>query len=91
MTIGKHDFDKEAAVWMSIPYESALANDVCTAISENTPLNTSMNALDFGCGTGLLTLRLAPLVRSITGMDSSRGMLDVLRAKIAKQNLANVS
>ena len=90
MTIGKHDFDKEAAVWDEHPVRVSLANDVCTAISENTPLNTSMNALDFGCGTGLLTLRLAPLVRSITGMDSSRGMLDVLRAKIAKQNLANV-
>ena len=90
MTIGKHDFDKEAALWDKHPVRIRLASDVCEAISANAPLNTSMNALDFGCGTGLLTLRLAPLVRSITGIDSSQGMLDALRAKIAKQNLANV-
>ncbi len=90
MTIGKHDFNKEAALWDGHPERIRLANEVCRAISANAPLNASMNALDFGCGTGLLTLRLAPLVGSITGVDSSRGMLDVLRAKIAKQNLANV-
>ena len=90
MTIGKHDFDKEAALWDEHPARIRLANDVCSAISANAPLNTAMNALDFGCGTGLLTLRLSPLVGSITGVDSSRAMLDVLRAKIAKRNLANV-
>lgn len=90
MTIGKHDFDKDAAVWDEHPVRISLVNDICTAISENAPLNTAMNALDFGCGTGLLTLRLAPAVGYITGMDSSQGMLDVLRAKIARQNLANI-
>ena len=90
MTIGKHDFDKDAAVWDEHPVRISLVNDICTAISENAPLNTAMNALDFGCGTGLLTLRLAPAVGYITGMDSSQGMLDVLRAKIARQDLANI-
>ena len=91
MTVGKRDFDKAAALWDEQPARIGLANGVFTAISENAPLNTAMNALDFGCGTGLLTLRLAPLVGSITGVDSSRGMLDVLQAKIAKKNLANVA
>ncbi len=90
MTIGKHDFNKEAALWDEQPIRIRLANDVCSAISANALLNTTMNALDFGCGTGLLTLRLAPLVGFITGIDSSRGMVDILRGKIAKQNLANV-
>ncbi len=49
-----------------------------------------MDALDFGCGTGLLTLRPQPLARSITGMDSSPAMLEVLKDKIAKSGLANV-
>ncbi len=49
-----------------------------------------MDVLDFGCGTGLLTLELQPLVHSITGVDSSRGMLDVLQAKVKDGNLANV-
>lgn len=49
-----------------------------------------MNIMDFGCGTGLLALRLRPLVRSVTGVDSSQGMLDVFNAKIAKLKLNNV-
>jgi 2-polyprenyl-3-methyl-5-hydroxy-6-metoxy-1,4-benzoquinol methylase len=46
--------------------------------------------MDFGCGTGLLTFSLQPLVRSITGVDSSQGMLDVFKTKIKEQNLNNV-
>ncbi len=49
-----------------------------------------MDILDFGCGTGLLTLHFQPLARSVTGLDSSPGMLDALKAKIRDQNLANV-
>ena len=45
--------------------------------------------LDFGCGTGLLTLQLQPLVHSITGLDSSSGMLAVLKRKIDGLKLAN--
>jgi 2-polyprenyl-3-methyl-5-hydroxy-6-metoxy-1,4-benzoquinol methylase len=37
--------------------------------------------LDFGCGTGLLTERLAPACRSIVAVDTSPAMLAVLRAK----------
>jgi ubiquinone/menaquinone biosynthesis C-methylase UbiE len=46
--------------------------------------------MDFGCGTGLLTLQLQPFVHSITGADSSKGMLDMLRAKLAKLTMHNV-
>ena len=49
-----------------------------------------MDVLDFGCGTGLLILTLQPLVRSMTGVDSSQGMLDVLNAKIKNQDLTQV-
>jgi len=86
----RRDFDKEAAAWDENPARVRLAKDVADAISRHVTLRTDMEVLDFGCGTGLLTLRLAPLVRSITGVDSSQGMLDVLAAKTAKQNLPNV-
>jgi len=49
-----------------------------------------MDVMDFGCGTGLVALALQPLVRSVTGIDSSQGMLDVLAAKIARGGLGNV-
>ena len=49
-----------------------------------------MDALDFGCGTGLVTLQLQPFLHSITGVDGSQGMIDILKQKIEKKNLTNV-
>ena len=37
--------------------------------------------LDFGCGTGLLTEKLAPLVGEVVATDTSPKMIDVLRRK----------
>lgn len=37
--------------------------------------------LDFGCGTGLLSEKLAPLVKEIIAVDTSQKMIDVLRGK----------
>ncbi len=37
--------------------------------------------LDFGCGTGLLTEKLAPLVGEVIAIDTSHKMIDVLRGK----------
>lgn len=86
----KRDFDKEAARWDEDPGRVKLANDIADALIEEIRPSPGMDVLDFGCGTGLVTLRLAPLVRSVTGMDSSGGMLDVLGAKIAKYGVRNV-
>jgi ubiquinone/menaquinone biosynthesis C-methylase UbiE len=46
-----------------------------------------MDVLDYGCGTGLLGLFLLPHVRSVTGADSSSGMLQVLKDKIRSGGL----
>jgi len=86
----KRDFDKAAASWDQNPTRLKLAGDVALAISQQVRLTPDVDVLDFGCGTGLLTLHLQPMVRSITGVDSSEGMLAVLREKIAQRNLANV-
>ena len=39
--------------------------------------------LELGCGTGRITLPLARQGVDVTGMDASRAMLEVLRAKLA--------
>lgn len=90
MSREKRDFDKEAAAWDENPARVKLADDVLAAMVRQVSPGAGMAAVDFGCGTGLLTLRLAPLVRSITGVDSSQGMLGVLAAKVAKGNVTNV-
>ena len=40
-------------------------------------------AMEFGCGTGLIGLELTDLFSSIIFLDSSQGMIDELRRKIA--------
>jgi 2-polyprenyl-3-methyl-5-hydroxy-6-metoxy-1,4-benzoquinol methylase len=86
----RKDFNKEAAQWDSNPGRVKLANDIADAIIREAAPAPGMDALDFGCGTGLVTLRLQPLVRSITGADSSPGMLAVLENKVKAQGLTNV-
>ncbi|MGZ8982479.1 MAG: class I SAM-dependent DNA methyltransferase [Methylotenera sp.] len=86
----RKDFDKEAAQWDTNPFRTKLASQVAAAIIREIQPSLEMKVLDFGCGTGLLTLKLQPLVKSITGADSSHGMLGVLKDKIKTQGLTNV-
>jgi 2-polyprenyl-3-methyl-5-hydroxy-6-metoxy-1,4-benzoquinol methylase len=89
MNTGNRDFDKEAASW-DTPPRVQLAEDVARAIVEHVPLSAEMDVLDFGCGTGLVSLALRPRVRSVTGVDSSQGMLDIFDRKLAQANIPGV-
>ena len=84
MSSAKRNFDKESATWEQEPRRVKLAGDIARAISEAIKPNRNMDVLDFGCGTGLLSVELYPYVRSVTGVDSSQGMLDIFNRKIAK-------
>jgi ubiquinone/menaquinone biosynthesis C-methylase UbiE len=86
----KRDFDQEAAKWDQIPGRVKVVRDIAQSMLRKIILTPDMDVLDFGCGTGLLTFALQPFVRSITGVDSSHGMLDVFKTKIKEQNLSNV-
>jgi 2-polyprenyl-3-methyl-5-hydroxy-6-metoxy-1,4-benzoquinol methylase len=86
----KRDFDQEAVNWDRVPGRVKVAQDIAQSMIREITLTPDMDVLDFGCGTGLLTVALQPFVRSITGVDSSQGMLDVFKTKIKEQNLSNV-
>lgn len=90
MSYNPKDFDKAAATWDLAPQRLKLVEDVSLAIAAEVALTPDLEVLDFGCGTGLLTLRLQPLVGRITGADTSRGMLDTLREKLKVQGIGNV-
>lgn len=83
-------FDDRAQTWDEQPRRVQLAHDIFAALERQIPLQRDWTALDYGCGTGLLTLALAPRVRRVAAVDSSRGMLDVLAKKAAAAGVSNV-
>lgn len=85
----RKNFDKEAEKWDANPGRVKLASEVASAIIREVNPTANMEVLDFGCGTGLVTLKLQPLVKMITGIDNSLGMLGMLQKKIEMQGLTN--
>ncbi len=49
-----------------------------------------MTAVDLGCGSGQLTLRLAPRVASVVAVDVSQRMIDLLAENAAAEGVTNV-
>jgi len=47
---------------------------------------STLSVLDIGCGTGLLSLSLAPLVHDLTAVDAAEGMIAVLSSKLSSSN-----
>lgn len=84
------NFDQDARQWDEHPGKLKMAGDAAAAILREVTLTADMDVMDFGCGTGLLGLKLLPQVKSLTAVDSSQGMLAVLRDKIEAQGLTNV-
>ena len=90
MVTDKKDFEAAAAGWDENPGRVKLAWEVAETIIRMAQPQREMHIADFGCGTGLLSLKLQPLVASVTGIDSSPGMLDIFKAKIAAGRFTNV-
>jgi len=78
---GTEHFDQAASTWDRADRRVALAEAVVAAIAARIPLTRDLSVLDFGCGTGLVTLALAPRVGRISGADTSPGMLRELATK----------
>ena len=77
------DFDAKAKEWDNDPVKLERAAAVAAAIRNRVRLSPDLSALEYGCGTGLLSFALSRELGSITLADSSAGMLAVLREKIA--------
>ena len=84
-------FDSKAAEWDASAVRAALADAVSRAIIAHMPVSRPSRALEFGCGTGLVTLRVAPGCGMLVAADTSREMLKVLNEKIASAHVTNVS
>lgn len=84
------NFDERAKDWDSDPMKVDRARSVANAIRAAVDAYPGMTALEYGCGTGLLSFFLKDDFTSITLADTSQGMLEVLSDKIRVSNAANM-
>lgn len=63
-------------------YRIQRAQAVGDAIGKSVNIDPQHNVLEFGCGTGLVTMTLIDRIGNITLVDTSEGMLKQLRQKM---------
>ena len=85
----KHDFNRKAETFDS-PKNIFLASLVCQAVEKQIALLSDKEILDFGGGTGLLTLPLAKQAKFVTLVDISEKMLEQARLKAEQQDIKNI-
>ena len=78
------NWDDYAEGWNENPDVVDYSNRAFTTLSNIKDLNT-LSVLDFGCGTGLLTEKMADEGASVVAVDPSEKMTQVLAAKNLKQ------
>lgn len=86
----KSRFDEAAAQWDQNPERVELARAVGAAIIDRVQPQPGWRALDYGAGTGLLTLRLQPHLGWVVALDTSQQMLDMLARKLVQAGITNV-
>lgn len=74
-------FEEKAQDWDVNDTVRGLSNGIGAAILENVNLDDSMQVMDFGAGTGLITAQVANKVDMVTAVDVSESMLEKLAAK----------
>ena len=85
----KHDFNHKAETFDS-PKNIFLANLVYQAVEKQLDAPSDKEILDFGGGTGLLSLPLAKQAKSVTLVDISEKMLEQARLKAEQQEIKNI-
>lgn len=83
------NFDEDAKTW-DTDKRIKIAKAAAYEISKSININEDYSAMDFGCGTGLISFNLYDRFKNITLIDSSKGMIDVLNSKIEKYKIDNM-
>jgi ubiquinone/menaquinone biosynthesis C-methylase UbiE len=82
-------FDDEAKDWDNDPKKTERAIVFAKEIIDYIKPDKTLDALEFGCGTGLLSFQLKDYFKTITLADNSEGMIKVLVDKIVKEGVDN--
>ncbi len=90
---GNERFNAEAAAWDSNPFVHRASSLALKAILARFPTlkplapgspNLGLDILEIGCGTGLLSVIIAPYAHHVVAIDAAHGMIEVLKQKLSK-------
>ncbi|WP_321994074.1 class I SAM-dependent methyltransferase [Clostridium butyricum] len=83
------DFDIQSITWDDERRKNR-AKLIAQEISKSIQIEKQYTALEFGCGTGLISFCLNDKFEMITLVDTSKGMVDVLNSKINEFEIDNM-
>jgi len=88
----KKQQDSAEKFWDSVSKRTAKSPALNTIVQKGEVyFNPDDVVLDFGCGSGDITLAIAQRVRMIYGIDTSQGMIEVANRKVKEQNCSNIT
>lgn len=80
------DWDIKASGFNERVHNSPYVNDFISRMN----LDGAKSLLDVGCGPGTLVLPLSKALKSVTAIDFSQNMIDILKENIKEQNAFNI-
>ena len=83
------DFNIQAVCWDN-EKRTKRAKVIAEQIAHTVELKKYYSALEFGCGTGLISFNLYDKLNDITCIDISKGMIDTLNSKIKQHKVNNM-
>lgn len=83
------NFDDRAITWDD-EYRVKRAKIISQEIKRSIPIKENCTALEFGCGTGLISFNLHDTFKAITLIDTSKGMIDVVNLKKEQYKIHNM-
>ncbi len=93
--MGQNSWDEMAAGWDTRADTRLYAERAFASWERKVaPLVSDLansRVLDFGCGTGLLTEKLAPICGHIVAVDTAAAMIDVLQDKVVEKRIGNIT
>ncbi|MBK1811182.1 class I SAM-dependent methyltransferase [Clostridium sp. YIM B02505] len=83
-------FDEYAKGWDTVK-RITRAKVIAKEIESFIPINNRLSAMEFGCGTGLISFNLYDKLKEITLIDSSEEMLHMVKSKAETYKVNNVA
>jgi len=85
-----NEFDIKAAGWDQNPMHWDRSVAIVKELLRQVPVRKEMTAMEFGAGTGITSFLLKDHIKEVTMVDSSAGMVKIMKDKVKAANTKNL-